>query len=370
MPITLKDIADRTGVSPSVVSTVLSGRDNGTFVSKDTRQRVIEVAQQLNYSPVRPGRPRGSRRLRRQHSEQFIGVWSPDADLSALATFAELQGVLEQMDEAHQGGSDDWISYGLRLVSDAELPRLDVLGLMGLVIIGDIPLSRHAAAATIPTIQLGEVDHPPREVSLVHLDNFAAGRSTARFLWDLGHRSLAFLAPGSKPRVTRQRWQGLHSIWVEEQAPASSCVPAPFDTKKQPSIRDQVDATVRSLFQTGQRPTALVCFNETVTSYALQSLHRLGIHVPDQVSVTTFGDSPGGAEACTPPVTTIKLPVSALVKAALDELITRSDETRVLVSAGAGDKQEPRSPGPSSVRSDAAHPGELVIRDSSGPPPV
>ena len=39
MPVTLKDIADQTGVSPSVVfSTVLSGRDNGTFVSVTIRE--------------------------------------------------------------------------------------------------------------------------------------------------------------------------------------------------------------------------------------------------------------------------------------------------------------------------------------------
>ncbi len=45
MPVTLKDIAERTGVSPSVVSTVLSGRDNGTFVSDSTRRKVLQVAE-------------------------------------------------------------------------------------------------------------------------------------------------------------------------------------------------------------------------------------------------------------------------------------------------------------------------------------
>ena len=362
MAVTLRDIAERTGVSPSVVSTVLSGRENGTFVSKDTRRRVLEVAQQLNYVPVRTGRPRGSRRLRRMHAEQFVGVWAPASDRSALGIIAALQSALAEFSDGESGGDDDGLSLGLRLISEAELPRLDSLGLMGLIVIGDIGLPRAAAAANIPCVQIGEPELAARDVVSLHPDSFGAGQTLGEYLWGLGHRTMAFVAPASKPRVTRHRWQGLQSVWVERGAPHAACVPAPYDTDKAATLREQVETAVRKLYATGGQkpspsPTSIVCFDETVTAYVLQALHKLGKGVPDDVAVVTFGDTEGGAEAMAPPVTAIRFPLDALASAAVQDLYNRSD---------AGENGAPPVEG---ARRDVKYPGELIIRDSASAPP-
>src|SRR5665213_2269277 len=174
MAVTLKDIAERTGVSPSVVSTVLSGRDNGTFVSDSTRRKVIQVAEMLHYTPVRSGRPRGSRRLRRQHTEQFIGVW--DADYSPYSAYLVQNLQVALRDYAREQGAEAEDDFGLRLLNADDLPRLDSLGLMGLVLLSSVLLPREAATASIPCVMIGEVDNPPRELVQVHLDNAEAGR--------------------------------------------------------------------------------------------------------------------------------------------------------------------------------------------------
>src|ERR1700753_1577252 len=121
MAVTLKDIAERTGVSPSVVSTVLSGRDNGTFVSESTRRKVLQVAESLNYTPVRSGRPRGSRRLRRQRTERFIGVWDQEYSPSTAFLIQNLQTALTQ--HALESGAEADDDYGLRLLTADDLPR-------------------------------------------------------------------------------------------------------------------------------------------------------------------------------------------------------------------------------------------------------
>src|SRR5579862_6964110 len=135
MAVTLKDIAERTGVSPSVVSTVLSGRDNGTFVSETTRRKVLQVAEMLNYTPVRSGRPRGSRRLRRQRVEQFIGVWIPESDPAAMHMLQALQAAMTKYAAEHAPSQGEEFDYGFRLLSDEDLPRLDMLGIMGLIVL-------------------------------------------------------------------------------------------------------------------------------------------------------------------------------------------------------------------------------------------
>ena len=50
----------------------------------------------LNYTPVRSGRPRGSRRLRRQREEHFIGVWDPDYSPATAFYVQSLQAALRQ----------------------------------------------------------------------------------------------------------------------------------------------------------------------------------------------------------------------------------------------------------------------------------
>ncbi len=358
MPITLKDIADKTGVSPSVVSTVLSGRDNGTFVSKDTRERVLRVAMELNYTPVRSGRPRGSRRLRRQRLDQFVGVWMSETGSANVVLLDQLQQAIRQYASIQATSEEFDYDFGLRLLLAEDLSRLDMLGVIGLIVVGDTALPRSAAAASIPTVLLGEIDHAPQEIATVHLDNFAAGRVVGEHLWRLQHRQVAFLAPSSKPRVTRQRWQGLQSVWVENGGTSEGLLPAPYDTKSGVDLKNQVCDTVDELFGKvgGSAPTALVAFNETIAAYALQALIALKMSVPADVSIATFGDTPNGAEAQAVPITTVRSPIKQLVTSAIAQLYSLAREQ----------SEEEVTPQILKGR-DLAFPGELVIRDSTKP---
>ena len=355
MAVTLKDIAERTGVSPSVVSTVLSGRDNGTFVSETTRRKVLQVAEALNYTPVRSGRPRGSKRLRRQREEQFIGIWDPDYSSSSASQIQHLQTSLRSLVKDRGAESED--DFGLRLLTSEDLPRLDSIGIMGLILLSSKLLPREAAVATIPCVMIGEVDNPPREVALVHMDNFAAGRDMGEYLWGLGHRTVAFLAPGDHPRVTRQRYQGLKSVWVKRQADATHVVPVQYDTTPAPSERDQIRQAVQKLLAANvqpARPTAIVCDNEHIAAVTAQTLAEMNIRIPAEISLTAMHDTPRVADSLIPALTTIRPPSEKLAEAAVRQLYAMHDE------------EETAEPAPR----DLLFSGELVIRNSCAAPPA
>ncbi len=353
MAVTLKDIAERTGVSPSVVSTVLSGRDNGTFVSEGTRQKVLQVAELLHYTPVRSGRPRGSRRLRRQRTECFIGVWDPTFSPATAFYLHSLQDALAQFARQEDMTAED--DFGLRLLAESDLPRLDALGIMGIVLLTPAPLPREAAAASIPCVMIGETDNPPRDLVQVHMDNFAAGREVGLYLWSLGHRRIAFLTSQTYPRVTRQRFQGLQAAWAVSKGDMSHVLPAPFDTVPLPTEREQIRRTVIGISGPGAsatRPTALVCANETVAAIAGQTLAELGLRVPQDVSLAAFHDTPGLAEAMTPPLTTMRRPLSQIAEATIASLHLLHDE----------------EPDGEAAPRDIAFPGELIVRASCASP--
>lgn len=354
MAVTLKDIAERTGVSPSVVSTVLSGRDNGTFVSDTTRRKVLQVAEMLNYTPVRSGRPRGSRRLRRQRTERFIGVWDPDYSPASAFFIQRLQVALGQ--HAQENGAEAEDDYGLRLLTADDLPRLDALGIMGIVLLSPTLLPREAAAATIPCVMIGEVDNPPRELVQVHMDNYEAGRVLGDYLWGLGHRHIVLLAPGAQARIGRQRWQGLQSAWGSHGGDPSHVLTAAYDKVKTLSERDQVRRTTLGLFgpETPLQsvPTALVCADETVAAVAGQTLAELGRRLPADVSLAAFTDTPRLAEALTPSLTAVRQPVSQMALAAITQLYLLHDSDT---------PEQLEHP-------DLAFPGELIVRASCAAP--
>jgi LacI family transcriptional regulator len=349
MPVTLKDIAEKTGVSPSVVSTVLSGRDNGTFVSETTRRKVLQVAEMLNYTPVRSGRPRGSRRLRKQRTERFIGVWDSDYSPATANAIQCLQKALTE--RARKDGADGDDDFGLRLLADDDLPRLDVLGIMGVIILSPTPLPREAAVATIPCVMIGEMKNPPRELVQVHMDNFAAGRILGDYLWDLGHRRVAFMAPTAHERVTSQRFQGVQSAWLKRGADISLIRPAPYDTVKGADLHDQVRRVTQGFFgaePTATSPTALICSDETVAAIALQTLAELGRRVPGDVSLAGFHDTPRLADSLIPPLTTIRIPIAEIAATAVDQLYLLHDSENL-------DRISQR---------DFSYQGELIVRSS------
>lgn len=354
MAVTLKDIAEKTGVSPSVVSTVLSGRDNGTFVSETTRRKVLQIAEMLNYTPVRSGRPRGSRRLRRQRMEQFIGVWDVDYAPSTAFVLQSLQHALRDYAIGAEAEAED--DYGLRLLSPEDLPRLDALGIMGMILLTPALLPREAAAASIPCVLLGEVDNAPREWMQVHVDNFAAGKAIGDHLWDLGHRRMAFVAPQSYPRVTRRQFQGMQSSWAARGGNIQNILPAPYDTVRTLSEHEQVRRVVQALLgpEVGLpgHPTALACADELVAAVAAQTLAELGCRVPQDMSLVSFSDAPRLGEVLTPALTALRRPFSLLAEAAVEHLYALHDSDTY---------------DPDAVR-DFAFPGELIVRASSAPP--
>lgn len=353
MAVTLKDIAEQTGVSPSVVSTVLSGRDNGTFVSENTRRKVIQVAEALNYTPVRSGRPRGSRRLRRQRTEHFIGVWDPDYSPYSAFYVQNLQTALSR--HAHQAGAEAGDDFGLRLLTAEDLPRLDVLGIMGMILLSPTLLPREAASATIPCVMIGETDNPPRELVQVHADNAAAGRALGDYLWILGHRQIAFLAPDAQGRVTRRRFEGMQAAWAARQGNPAQITTVSYDKPPNLPERDQVRRAILGLLgpQASQtpRPTVLVCSDENVAALSVQTLTEIGCRIPLDISLAGFGDTPRLAESLTPPLTTVRQPVAEIAYAAISQLY--------LLHEASSD---------GSAVHDLALPGELVVRASCAPP--
>ncbi|OGV62180.1 MAG: hypothetical protein A3K19_01325 [Lentisphaerae bacterium RIFOXYB12_FULL_65_16] len=161
---------------------------------------------------------------------------------------------------------------------------------------GDI---RQLAAFGLPHVTLMESDVPG---PVVGMDPRGAARAITRGLLDLGHRRFALIT-GHRQHTDRQKRLGIAEALAKARLRIED-VPD-FETDYEPdAAREAAEALLRQFC----RPTAVICFDDTLALQFISVAQRVGVRVPEDISVTGFNDSPFSA-LIAPPLSTVRFPV-------------------------------------------------------------
>lgn len=334
MAVTLRDVAERAGVSVRTVSNVVNGFQH---IAPATRARVQAALEELNY------RPNLVARSLRQGRTGIIMLILPEINVSyfgelahEVVDYAGSVGITVQIDES--GGDPQrekelltqlaqatWVdgvlfsSQGLRGVDIAELG-----GTRPLVLLGE----RTAGTA---------LDH-------VGIDNVEAARQAVAHLVGRGRsRIAAFGGNGSARDATSQyRLEGFQ-LGLREAGldPAGRHLHTP--DYRRASAAD----AVRELLRRPQRPDGLFCFSDELAAGALRELVVQGVRVPEDIAVVGFDDIEASSFS-TPSLTSIRPDKAGIAKAAVDALLHRLDD-------------------PEAEAREHSVNFELIVRESSGP---
>jgi LacI family transcriptional regulator len=201
----------------------------------------------------------------------------------------------------------------------------------------------------VPGVVLGEMPEGA-SVHQVVVDSYGAGRTAGAYLWDMGHRRVAFLAvKGLIPAAAR--FQGLAAVLREragEHGESATALESYVALEKSDS--PALEAELRRLLDLPAPPTAFFFGNDHTAFSALQTLLAWGVRVPGDVSLVSFDDTPGLASQTRPALTALRMPILSLASLTVQTLHQAI--------------QEPDLP----FR--RLHlPAELILRESSGPPP-
>lgn len=304
---TLREVAEAAGVSKAVASRALTG-DFRTRMSEETRRRVRAVAEELQYVPNHR-----SRALRFAKSGA-VGLIVPDVN---NAVFAEmLAGVQDRAGEAGMSvllGQIDPPPAGRdqlrRLVAEG---RVDGVLLQRREDFDDQRL-REVLAGDPPVVLINSM-LAGRAGSVV-LDDVRGAATATRHLIDLGHEHIGHLAGVADHDTAVRRHHGftetmraaglrVRPSWVERsgwEAPGGA-------------------AAVTRMMQRKTRPTALVVSSVNAGIGALSALSRLGVRVPEDLSVVAINDT-WVAETWAPALTTVRMPLRALGRRACGMLL-------------------------------------------------
>lgn len=337
--VTIRDVANKAGVSVTTVSRVLNGKDD---ISEATTQRVLAVVEDLGYASSLAARGMRSRRT------NLIGLILHDvASLYSQEIMRGVNQVIAQIDQ-------DLIIYtsgGLDRENVAQHERHYVALLNGSVTDGAIMVTPTATQFTThaPLVIIDPNNESPDYPAIIAANQEGA-LAAMKYLTDLGHRRIGHIAGEMKLISASQRLQGY------KDGLAAAGIPLHEDLIE---IGDYTTETAvicaRKLLSLPDRPTAIFAANDVSAIGVYQAARELGLQIPGDLSVIGF-DNLRDAACLNPPLTTIDQ--------SLEKMGTMATEMLVELVKGKSLPINPTAEG---------HlykiPTQLVTRDSCAPVP-
>lgn len=306
---TMADVAKRAGVAVSTVSYALSG---ARPVSEKTRQRIMAAIAELGYHPNILARGLASKRTR------VIALLFP----SVIGGFSQVQ--LEFVNAAAEIASQQ--GYALLLWTspreDGEILRLTREGLIEGLVLMEIQL--HDPRVEVlkrlgyPFCMIGHTEHN-EGISFVDFDFEQAMHLCTEYLYELGHRNIAFLVYSP---VSLESGYGPAVRSLAGARAACEEMGLPFIVRIcEADTRATYQAT-RELLENHPSLTAAVYTSDVHYSGIMQAIHERGLRIPGDFSVVSIMSSQF-AEMMTPPITTVDLPAAEMGRIGTDLLIRR-----------------------------------------------
>ena len=350
--VTLQTIAERLGVSRMTVSNAFSRPDQ---LSEELRTRILSTAQELGYVGPDPA----GRALARGTSGA-VGVLLTDSLRIAFTdqVATEFLGAIV----------DELAPTGLALTLLTAYGKGDVVPARDVAMDGALVYSCDIASQSrewlmrrkLPVVFVDQ--EPERDNSSVNVDDRGGARAAAQHLVDLGHREVGIINSAETGEVelvddpmrdataypSRQRMLG----WLDALGPAGIVPTVAQAPKLAADGAGEVAAAL--LLEASPRPTAILCFSDVLALGVVITARRLGLAVPQDLSVVGFDDTLA-ARFSDPPLTTVRQDVDAKGRTAAAALVDAIESARVGVPA---------------TPEHHVLPTELVVRSSTARPHV
>jgi LacI family transcriptional regulator, repressor for deo operon, udp, cdd, tsx, nupC, and nupG len=281
------DVARLAGVSGTTVTRVLN---NSGFIADETRKKVMDAVQQLDYHPNYSGRV-----LRGQSTRQIL-FYCP--------------GLFNPFYVHVYYGMDDYAQkydYSVILTRHFDKNMLQQRRFDGVILsVNDVKDygQKREFLSTIKMPVVGANFLQARlDIPFVRLDFEQGGRQAAEHLYALGHRSILY---ASDNNVEDYKWHAIRKMAQEMnmQANRLSISPGP---EAYENLHELGHVYAERIHRMNSLPTAVVSANDAVSLGLLSGLYQLGLRVPDDISVVSFDDIML-ARYTIPPLTTVHFP--------------------------------------------------------------
>lgn len=310
--VTIKDVADLANVSTATVSYVLNDVDK---VSRETKNRVLEAVEKLNYYPDYTAISLSKRK------SNIIGVIIPLMDDSPLSVFKNNQYY------------DEFIS-GVEFIARSQEYDIMITGggnpkdcknwirkrnLDGLIFLGTFPeeLYLEVKELEIPIVLIDTYEQHTKSFNNVKINDILGGYLATKHLIDLNHKDIAFVATDLElSPVDASRFQGFQKALQE----AGLQVTKSFIFESQDIAFEVGMQMGQELLRRKQPITGIVTVSDVLAIGMIKAFNQYGKKVPDDYSIVGF-DGLSISQYTIPSLTTVKQDIVEKGKLATDLLI-------------------------------------------------
>ena len=309
-PLSLKELAERLGLSPATVSLVMNNSPVADSIPKETKDRIFAAVRKYKYRPNFFAR---SLRARRSFT---VGVIVPEvSDGYSASVMSGIENYLLQ-----EGYFYFVVSHRHRADLIDEYPRLfverSVDGLIAVDTPWTLPLS-------IPVVTVSG-HNQVKGVTNIVLDHERAAEVALKHLFQLGHRKIAFIKGQEFSSDTEIRWSNIEKVAFSLNLPITPALVSQL-VGDSPSPEVGYEATKR-LIATRKPFTALFAFNDISAMGAIRALREAKLRVPQDISVVGFDDIQSAAYQ-NPALTTVRQPLQEMGRIAAEILLQRIRRT-------------------------------------------
>ncbi len=311
--VSIKDIAKAAGVSFSTVSRALH---NSQLISEEVRTRIQELAKTMGYSPNALAQ-----------SLQARLTYSIGLIITTIADPFFVEVVLGVEETARQSGFSVFLAMSnndpeqeIQILENFNRRRVDGVILAASRIGSDY--ANRLEYIQIPVIMINnQAEGQSKYLHSVSVDDYAGGYMAMEHLIALGHRKIGYIGvsnrPGSNGRRMKSYFFALQNHGIIAQ-PDWVCLDESIHNEDLSGDIHVGQTLAPRLIQAGV--TAIFCYCDTVAVGALLASHKLGISVPEELSLIGFDDNIL-CEIISPALTTIHQPKVEMGQIAMQMLL-------------------------------------------------
>lgn len=317
MSITIKEVAQLAGVSPSTVSRTCT---NHPSISEQTKEKVRKAMQELGYEPNTPIVAPNTK---------TIGIVLPvsEKDIYENSFFLETMRGISQFCNQKQyfttfitGASTDEILQCIRQMSKEE--RLD--GIILLYSSRQDPIVDYLYGEGIQFVIIGKADKYIQDTIYIDNDNIQAARDATSYLISLGHTRIAYLGCDSTRIFSADRKSGYILALAEQDIPFR-----PEYYIEIPFIPYEDSEELKKTLSMEERPTAFIANDDIHALVLAHTASQMNLRIPEDLSIVSFNNSIA-ARLTSPPLTSIDINSRQLGIEAASQIINHIEDPSLL----------------------------------------
>jgi DNA-binding LacI/PurR family transcriptional regulator len=278
--VTIRDVARKAGVSPGTVSRAIN---NSPLVNEETRERILQVVQELNYSPNL-----AARRLS-VGKTLTIAVIVPFFTRPSVSE--RLNGVMSALSESYY----DLLIHNIETPEQRDAGFQDVLRrdrVDGALIVS-LPIPdryvEQVAKAELPVVLIDTCQAQLSAFHCVTVDDVAGGKAVAEYLISQGHTRIGFIGDVvDNPfhfTSSRDRYLGYRE--------ALALAGIEFDSRyycEDEHGRRQARSAAKRVLSLPEPPSAIFAASDTQAVGVMEAAREMGLRIPQELSVVGYDD--------------------------------------------------------------------------------